>query len=504
MDGTTGVPRAKRKSKKDKTVDPPAEVPTGVPIEFPMMPKMEPIDLSLHSNPFLKSEPRNQSYSGMQEFATYYPHSMLDSSMQSYHYLPQDFGSRDFQYASRMPPGEQLATLGASFMDPYQSSELSTSHPYAMAAGPASFEMQNLGMQPPVTSFGPIISWEPWHSSHEKLQSVKVEEEQQIEGRTYDFGIQFSSLPAQPLAHSMEKAFEEIADHQVQYPIQSQVDTFDNSQVDPNPHHQALRTIEYQAKCPNKRPIRNTTSLHVDLPAELQDQHIVDDNFHQKQNVQGLEEYQTQITAQTPAGSPVVHSFEPNVDNIVEKLDQSPIQRSASITDQQPVDTSVRVPMQQAVQESIQPVQTVQPMHPVSLAQRVPSVQPLEPVQPVQPVQQPTQQATQAQQPIVRPEPIFAQQPALQPFQLLNQHPPLQPMQKTNEQLAQHTAQNVIDHRIDYPLQNTFPYSTQSFIGTSFDKPVHHSNDTLSQPCQPTEQAPNEQRGVIKIKTIQE
>jgi hypothetical protein len=467
MDGTTGATRAKRKSKKGKTVDPPPEMQPVFPMDLSMMPKMEPMDSSLHGNPFFKSEPRTQG------FANYPPHSMSDDNIQSYPYLPQDFASRGFQYASRMPSGLQMVSSGTSSMNPYQCPEISTSYPYALTTRQAGFDTQDFGMQLPLTSFGPIISWEPRPSSHEGLQTVKLEGGQSSEAGTLDLGDQFGKLPIQPVDHSMGDIIEDFPQHHIQYPIQHPVQSFTNRQVNPTAHHQVQSiadhypdhdeqqtksSIDHHAQYPSQNVAQSPNNRHADLPSQLQAQQMADHNPHLvQQQAQEIGEnrtdtpvqHQTQPMAQNPARSPVKHS----VDRPAQQLVRTPIQ--------QLVETPVRVTSQQTVQELAQSVQ--------------------------QPMQQ------HIEQPAQTPDQKLAQYPLQQPAQ--------QPVKTPTQEAAQRPAQTIVDEQIDNPFRYTVQQPFQNPVGNPVDC---RSDEPNYQPCQPTEQGLKEQRPVVQIETTQD
>ncbi|KAJ6087708.1 hypothetical protein N7467_006622, partial [Penicillium canescens] len=459
MDGTTGVTRAKRKSKKGKTVEPPPEMQAVSPMDLSMMPKMEPMDSSLHSTPFFKSEPRIQGYPGMQEFANYPPQSMSDNSIQSCLYLPQDFASRGFQYASRMPSGLPLVSSGTSFMNPYQSPEISTCYPYALTTGQAVFDTQDFGMQLPLSSFGPTISWEPRPSSHEGLQIVKLEEGQSSKAGALDPGDQFGKLPIQPVDRSMDDVID-LPDHHTQYPIQHPAQSFTNRQVNPTAHHQVQRivdryldhaqqqtqnTTDPHAQYPSHRPAQNQNNGHVDLPAQLQAQQMADHNPHLVQEqaeeiggnrVDTPDQHQTQPMAQNPAPSPVKHSVDRPAQQPVRTPDQRAVEMSVPITSQQPL-LELAQPVQQPVQQHIQ-----------------------------QPAQTPDQNSTQklAQCPL--------QQPVQQPVQT--------PTQEAAQNPAQNPAQEIVDEQIENPFRYTVQQSAQN--AQSRDRKNRGQSSNLRQP----------------------
>ncbi|KAJ6027637.1 hypothetical protein N7460_012454 [Penicillium canescens] len=481
MDGTSGVTRAKRKSKKGKTVEPQPEKQAVSPMDLSMMPKMEPMDSSLHSTPFFKSEPRIQGYPGMQEFANYPPQSISDNSIPSYLYLPQDFASRGFQYASRMPSGLPLVSSGTSSMNPYGSPDISTSYPYALTRGQAGFDTQDFGMQLPLSSFGPTISWEPRPSSHEVLQIVKLEEGQSSKAGALDLDDQFNKLPIQPADRSMDDIID-LPDHHTQYPIQRPAQSFTNPQINPTAHHQAQsivdrypdhaqqqtqNTTDPHAQHPSQRPAQNQNNRHVDLSAQLLAHQMADHNPHLVQEqaeeigdnrVDTPDQRQTQPKAQNPAPSPVKHS----------------VDRSAQTPDPRPVEISVPITSQQPLLELAQPVQ--------------------------QPVQQHIQQT--AQTPDQNSTLKLAQYPLQQPVQQPVQTPTQEPARKPAQNPA---AQEIDDGQIDYPFRYTVQQSAQNAVGEPVDNLVDcRSDESNYQPCQLTEQGPTEQRAVVQLETTQD
>jgi hypothetical protein len=441
------------------------------------------MDSSLHSTQYFKSEPMIQGHPGMQGFANHPPQSMSDNSI-PYLYLPQDFASRGFQYATRIPSVVPLVNSGTSFMNPYQSPEISTSYPYALTTGQAGFETQDFGMQLPLSSFGPTISWEPRPSSHEGLQIVKFEEGQSSKAGALDLGDQFSKLPIQPADSSMDDIID-LPDHNTQYPIQHPAQSFTNLQINPTAHHQAQsivdsypdhaqkqtqNTTDPHAQYPSQRPAQNQNNRHVDLPAQLQAQQMADHNPHlvqqQAQEIGGNQvdtpdQHQTQPAAQNPASSPSKHSVDRPAQQTVRTPDQRAVETSVPITSQLPL-LELAQPVQQPIQQHIQ-----------------------------NPAQRPGQDSTQklAQYPL--------QQPDQQPVQTPTQEPAQNP--------AQRPAQEIVDEQTDYAFQYTVQQSAQNAVGGPVDIPVDcRSDESNHQPRQPTEQGPKEQRAVVQPETTQD
>ncbi|KAJ5305939.1 hypothetical protein PENANT_c015G04198 [Penicillium antarcticum] len=490
MDGTTGVARAKRKPKKVKTVDPPTDMQMrpGFPMDLSGMPKMEPIDTSLRSNPFFKGESRIQGYSGMQDYANY-SQSMPDNSnnniIQSYPYLPQDFASRGFQYAARMSSGLPLVSPGTSFMNPYQSPEIQNSYAYALTAGSTGFETQDFGMQSTMTNFGPTISWGQRPSSPHNPQAVKVEGRQQPEAGTLNFGEQLNSLPVQPetqspmtrfgpivnweqrtsshesppnvkvkeeqrteveamdlaehfkktpvqhVDHSMNDVVDGLAEQDVQYPIQGAVQNLASHYVESTAHNQVQNATDCQAQYPSQNSVRTPSSLHIDLSAQAQPQQIAEENLHHAQ------QKPQDIIAGHRVDSPASIQTQPTTPSPT----KSPIRNSAGYLLEKEIGQLVQRPIQQPDPKSDQ--QTVETS--AQVASQKAAQEPIQPVQPVQPIpliQQPAQQLAQTpdrtpiQEPaqcILRPDQYYSEQPTQQPSQ-----PP-----------AQNPVPTIVDHQFD-------------------------------------------------------
>ncbi|CAG8890598.1 unnamed protein product [Penicillium egyptiacum] len=198
MEGTTGANKPRRKSKKGKTMDPPAEMQGIFPMAPPLiMPTMEQTDSSLPGNPFVKCEPGTQDNANLQSFMQHSPQLMMEAGTEGQYYFPQDFASTQFQLASNMPsglPSPSPATSSSLLPEnPYQFPTTSTSYPYSSSgclySSPAypysspgtqsGFDLQEFGQMHPFTNYAPTISWEPQPSSSQESPAVKVEEEQQ-------------------------------------------------------------------------------------------------------------------------------------------------------------------------------------------------------------------------------------------------------------------------------------------------------------------------------------
>jgi hypothetical protein len=379
-------------------------------------------------------------------------------------------------------------------MNPYQSPEISTSYPYVLTTGQTDFDTQDFGMQLPLSSFGPTISWEPRPSSHEGLDMVKLEEGQSSKAGALDLGDQLGKLPIQAVDRSMDDVID-LPDHhtQTQHPIHHPAQSFTNRQVNPTAHHQVQRivdryldhaqqqiqnTTEPHAQYPSQRPAQNQNNRHVDLPAQLQAQQMADHNPHliqeQAEEIGGNrvdtpDQQQTQPMAQNPAPSPVKHSVDQSAKQPVRTPDPRPVEMSVPITSQQPL-LELAKPVQQAVQQHIQ-----------------------------QPAQTPDQNSTQ------KVAQYALQQLVQQPVQTPTQGPPQNHAQNPAQHPAQHPAQEIVDEEIDYPFRYTVQQSGQNAVGGPVENPVDcRSDESNYQPCQPTEQGPKEQRAVVQLETTQD
>jgi hypothetical protein len=182
MEGTTGATRAKRKQKKPKIVDPPAEIQST----FTM-------DSSFQTSPFIKSELGTQGNPGLQNTMHYNPLSMMSNNMHGGYYFPQDFASTQFQMASSiqsMPPSSSSPATPSSFMNSYSSENMSTSYPYSSSVTQSDFHFRDVDMQNSCSNLLSTIPWDPQASSCREIPTIKAEESQQ--------GIQ--TIPWEPLS----------------------------------------------------------------------------------------------------------------------------------------------------------------------------------------------------------------------------------------------------------------------------------------------------------------
>lgn len=180
MEGTTGAVRAKRKSKKDKNIEPPVHMQGIFPMGPPFMMPMDPVDPSLQSNPFVKCEPGTQGDLNLPSFMQYSPQQMSETTTQGAYYFPQDFASTQFQMASCIPSGLPSPSLATgSFMNPYQPPGISTGYPYSSSNPQAGFDFREFEMSLTDMNCGPSITWEPRPCSQQESGIIKVEEEYQ-------------------------------------------------------------------------------------------------------------------------------------------------------------------------------------------------------------------------------------------------------------------------------------------------------------------------------------
>ncbi|KAJ5456290.1 hypothetical protein N7530_011564 [Penicillium desertorum] len=181
MEGTTGASKPKRKSKKGKTIEPPAEMQGIFPMAPPFMMPMESTDSSLPGNPFVKCEPGTQGNANIQSFMQHSPQLMLDSTEGQY-YFPQDFASTQFQLASNIPSGIPSPSPGTSlsFMheNPYQFPTTPTGYSYP-TPGTQSFDFRDFDQINHFSNYAPTINWEPRPPPRQESPTVKVEEQQQ-------------------------------------------------------------------------------------------------------------------------------------------------------------------------------------------------------------------------------------------------------------------------------------------------------------------------------------
>ncbi|KAJ5502540.1 hypothetical protein N7463_005414 [Penicillium fimorum] len=181
MEGNTGASKPKRKAKKGKTIEPPAEMQGIFPMAPPlMMPTMESTDSSLPGNPFVKCEPGTQGNANLQSFPQNSPQLMLEASTEAQYYFPQDFASMQFQLALSIPSGisSPSPTSSSSFINPYQ---LGRPYPYSSPSIQSGFDLQEFEQLNPFTNYAPTVTWEPRPPSRQEGPTVKIEEQQQIE-----------------------------------------------------------------------------------------------------------------------------------------------------------------------------------------------------------------------------------------------------------------------------------------------------------------------------------
>ncbi|KAI2674901.1 hypothetical protein CBS147355_6715 [Penicillium roqueforti] len=182
MEGNTGASKPKRKSKKGKTMDPPAEMQGIFPMAPPlMMPTMASIDSSLPGNPFVKCEPGIQGNANLQSFMQQSPQLMLEASAEGQYYFPQDFASMQFQLASSIPsaiPSPSPARSSSFMQNPYQFPTMSTGYPFSSPGTQSGFDLRDFDQMNPFTSSAPAISWEPRSPSRQEGPTMKAEEGQ--------------------------------------------------------------------------------------------------------------------------------------------------------------------------------------------------------------------------------------------------------------------------------------------------------------------------------------
>ena len=183
MEGTTGANKPKRKSKKAKTIEPPAEMQGIFPMAPPlMMPTIESSDSSLPGNPFVKCEPGTEGNTNLQSLMHHPPHFMSETSTEGHYYFPQDFASMQFQLASSIPSGiPSPSPTSSSFLNPYQFPTVSAGYPYSSPSTQSGFEMPEFGQLQPFTNHFPTIGWIPCPPARQGGPIVKVEDEQQTE-----------------------------------------------------------------------------------------------------------------------------------------------------------------------------------------------------------------------------------------------------------------------------------------------------------------------------------
>ncbi|KAK9860644.1 hypothetical protein MYU51_005767 [Penicillium brevicompactum] len=220
MEGTA-APRAKRKSKKAKVVDPPMETQNMFPMNQPgmvptMMPTMPSTDSSSQSNPFIKSEPGTQS-SSMPNQLHYGSQTMPEATMNRQQYYPQDYASMQFQQAISMQHGASQSNENApdSSMNGWPAETMPTSYPYGMHAN---FGVQDLGMQAPYQRLPSSFTWGQ-QPSHMGDPVIKSEEMQQ---NTSPMNWEpFRSVPPHVATTAPEPQHQSISSSSAIYPLQS-------------------------------------------------------------------------------------------------------------------------------------------------------------------------------------------------------------------------------------------------------------------------------------------
>lgn len=179
MEGTL-TPRAKRKPKKPKVVDPPVEMQTTFPMNPSLMaPTMNPVNSSFPGNPFIKPEPGTQNNSALGQMP-YVSQPVPENMMQGQQYFPLDYASMQFQQAVTMQPGpsSSIDTNPSSSINPYPIEAMPTSYPYMPSGLPSSFGGHDLGMQVPYHGRPADITWGQQGPSNIGDQVIKSEEMQ--------------------------------------------------------------------------------------------------------------------------------------------------------------------------------------------------------------------------------------------------------------------------------------------------------------------------------------
>ncbi|KAJ5787689.1 hypothetical protein N7457_002679 [Penicillium paradoxum] len=213
MEGTTGAARTKRKSKKEKNVEPPPHMQGTFPMGPTLVMPMEPMDSSLQSNPFVKCEPGTQGNPNLQSVVQYSLQSMPETAMQAQYYLPQEFASTEFQLASNMPSGLPSHTPAtSSFMNPYQAPTMATSYPYTSSSIQSDLDMREFEIPFAAMNVEPTITWEPRSPSRQEGGPiVKIEEEQQDYGEipsievSKTYSSKFSKIHSREIGFSKPK-----------------------------------------------------------------------------------------------------------------------------------------------------------------------------------------------------------------------------------------------------------------------------------------------------------
>jgi hypothetical protein len=188
MEGTTGAARTKRKQKKAKIVDPPAEMQST----FPMAPTsststMGPMNSSFQINPFIKSEPGTRGNLGLQNNLQYNPQSTLETHMHGQYYFPQNFASTQFQMVSnmhsRLSPSFSPA-ISSSFVNPYSSENVSTGYQLSSSGMQSDLDFRDVDMQNSCPNLLSTVPWEPQASPCSGGPIIRTEEPQQNGGAT--------------------------------------------------------------------------------------------------------------------------------------------------------------------------------------------------------------------------------------------------------------------------------------------------------------------------------
>jgi hypothetical protein len=214
MDGTTGTPRAKRKQKKPKVVDPPSGSQRMLPMaQSSTLSTVGSMDTSLPTNIFIKSEPGTQGSPWIQNSMHYNPLSMSESNLQGQYYFPQDFASMQFKIASGMQsglaPSSSLAT-SSSFVNHYLSDGMSPGHASSSSGIQGGYGFRDTEMQNIFPHISSNIDWEPQASLCLRPTAIKSEESEQSN----------SLIPWEPLGSPQETSMTTMTVDQHQ-PIQA-------------------------------------------------------------------------------------------------------------------------------------------------------------------------------------------------------------------------------------------------------------------------------------------
>ncbi|CAG7928631.1 unnamed protein product [Penicillium olsonii] len=180
MEGTL-APRAKRKPKKAKVMDPPTNLQTDLSTNPSLMvPPVPAVNSTFPGNPFIKPEPGTQSNSAPGHML-YGSQSMQGNTMPGQQRFPLDYCSMQFQQAVTMQPGASSSsdTVPSSSMNTYPIEAMQTNYPYLPPGMPSSFGVQDLGMQMPFPDQPSGMTWGQQAPSALGEQFIKPEEVQQ-------------------------------------------------------------------------------------------------------------------------------------------------------------------------------------------------------------------------------------------------------------------------------------------------------------------------------------